>query len=246
MNLKESIRRVLRENSTHTWLSAQYDKVFDNLNLVVKIDNDGSIYGKWYDKEKNVIFSRNHWGVFWVNDCETYKTLRFYSKFLSLSFNKFENTLIEYVNDRYGDKFFGRPIKAVNDEYFCLENDDQDGVNESNSKKGIGKKLKGSGVRILREEVNVKPYILRRYGFEELESILNQKLNNQSNNFKHYKNKSLDFFMNSVINTIVETILEHLTDGWTEDSPVSEENLYEFIKNLFEDKIEERWEKIKP
>jgi len=91
--------------------------------------------------------------------------------------------------------------------------------------------------RILREEVNTKTYILRRYGFDELEEIFNQKLSNQSKNFEHYKNKSLDYFTNAVVITTVEAILEDLTDGWNEDSPVSEESLCDFIKNSFRDEI---------
>ncbi len=91
------------------------------------------------------------------------------------------------------------------------------------------------------EEVNVKSYILRRYGFDEIEDILNQRLLNQSKNFKHYENKSLDYFTNAVVRTTVEYILEDLTDGWNEDSPVSEESLHDFIKNSFKDKITEKY-----
>ena len=98
--------------------------------------------------------------------------------------------------------------------------------------------------RILSEETNAKLYILRRYSFEELESIFNQKLQNQSINFKHYENKSLDFFSNSIVKTMTETILEELTNGWVEESPVSEESLHDFIKKLFEDKIIKKYEEL--
>lgn len=97
--------------------------------------------------------------------------------------------------------------------------------------------------RILREE-NVKRYILRRYDFEELESILQDKLDVQSRNFEHYKNKTFNFFMNSVLKSISNKIMEELTDGWVEDSPISEESLYKFLKNKYEHKIEERFIEI--
>ena len=87
----------------------------------------------------------------------------------------------------------------------------------------------------------VKTYILRRYSIDELDDILYNKLNIQSRNLKNYNDKSLSFFMNSVVNSITNTILEELTDGWVEDSPVSEDDLYEFIKRIFENRIKDRY-----
>jgi len=91
---------------------------------------------------------------------------------------------------------------------------------------------------------NIKRYILRRYSIDELESILNQKLNNQSRNLKHYADKSLDKFMNIVIYSITDEILEQLTDGWVEDSPIPEKGLYEFIQEIFGERIIKKYDEL--
>ena len=128
-NLKESIRRLLREDNNElggritVWLSTQYDKVFDNLDLYVEVDQENIIYGKWYDKEKDVIFSRNHFGVFWIHDCESYRLLRSYSKLFSINTDEFDQSLVMYLNNRYIDEFFGKPIQDIGDEFNCLDDD---------------------------------------------------------------------------------------------------------------------------
>ena len=91
---------------------------------------------------------------------------------------------------------------------------------------------------------NIKRYIIRRYSIDELESILNQKLNNQSRNLKHYADKSLDKFMNIVIYSITDEILEQLTDGWVEDSPIPEKGLYEFIQEIFGERIIKKYDEL--
>ena len=92
---------------------------------------------------------------------------------------------------------------------------------------------------------NIKIYILRRYSIDELESILNQKLNNQSRNLKHYADKSLDKFMNIVVYSITDEILEQLTDGWVEDSPIPEKGLYEFIQEIFGERIIKKYDELR-
>ena len=92
---------------------------------------------------------------------------------------------------------------------------------------------------------NIKRYIIRRYSIDELESILNQKLNNQSRNLKHYADKSLDKFMNIVVYSITDEILEQLTDGWVEDSPIPEKGLYEFIQEIFGERIIKKYDELR-
>ena len=91
---------------------------------------------------------------------------------------------------------------------------------------------------------NIKKYILRRYSIDELESILNQKLNNQSRNFKHYAHMSSNKFMVIVVSLITEEILVQLTDGWVEDSPIPEEGLYEFIQEIFGERIIKKYDEL--
>ena len=92
---------------------------------------------------------------------------------------------------------------------------------------------------------DIKRYIIRRYSIDELESILNQKLNNQSRNLKHYADKSLDKFMNIVVYSITDEILEQLTDGWVEDSPIPEKGLYEFIQEIFGERIIKKYDELR-
>ena len=92
---------------------------------------------------------------------------------------------------------------------------------------------------------SIKRYIIRRYSIDELESILNQKLNNQSRNLKHYADKSLDKFMNIVVYLITDEILEQLTDGWVEDSPIPEKGLYEFIQEIFGERIIKKYDELR-
>ena len=92
---------------------------------------------------------------------------------------------------------------------------------------------------------NIKIYILRRYSIDELESIFNQKLNNQSRNFKHYAHMSSNKFMAIVVSLITEEILVQLTDGWVEDSPIPEEGLYEFIEELFGERIIKKYDELR-
>jgi hypothetical protein len=91
---------------------------------------------------------------------------------------------------------------------------------------------------------DIMRYILRRYSIDELESILNQKLNNQSRNLKHYADKSLDKFMNIVVYSITDEILEQLTDGWVEESPIPEIGLYEFIQEIFGERIMRKYDEL--
>ena len=92
---------------------------------------------------------------------------------------------------------------------------------------------------------NIKRYILRRYSIDELESIFNQKLNNQSRNFKHYAHMSSNKFMVIVVSLITDEILEQLTDGWVEDSPIPEKGLYEFIQEIFGERIIKKYDELR-
>ena len=74
--------------------------------------------------------------------------------------------------------------------------------------------------------------------------IFNQKLNNQSRNFKHYANMSSNKFMVIVVSSITEEILVQLTDGWVEDSPIPEEGLYKFIQEIFGERIIKKYDEL--
>ena len=124
MNLKESIRRILketREDKVKSLLLQEFNKVFDELNLKVDYEENNYVYGKWFDKDGKDIFHRNDWGVIWIINCEPYKELYIYSKLVGLNEEEFEKILVEYFNNKYLDQFLQKPFKSVSDENNCLE-----------------------------------------------------------------------------------------------------------------------------
>jgi hypothetical protein len=47
-----------------------------------------------------------------------------------------------------------------------------------------------------------------------------------------------------VVSLITEEILVQLTDGWVEDSPIPEEGLYEFIQEIFGERIIKKYDEL--
>jgi hypothetical protein len=124
MNLKQSIRRILketREDKIKSFLFQRFDKVFDELNLKVYYEENNYVYGRWFDKDGKDIFHRNDWGVIWIINCEPYKELYTYSKLVGLNEEEFEEILVEYFNNKYLDQFLQKLFKTVSDENNCLE-----------------------------------------------------------------------------------------------------------------------------
>ena len=98
--------------------------------------------------------------------------------------------------------------------------------------------------RILRENMNVRLYLLRRYDYDELNNILQNSLQIQSRNLKHYKDKTFNYFNNAVVRSITERIGEELTDGWIEDLPIPENEIYDFVESLFKDEIIKKYDDL--
>ena len=48
-----------------------------------------------------------------------------------------------------------------------------------------------------------------------------------------------------VVSLITEEILVQLTDGWVEDSPIPEEGLYEFIQEIFGERIIKKYDELR-
>jgi len=127
--IQETIKRVLRETKEEkirSFLFSRFDRVFNELNLVIQYDKQfvKTMYGKWFNEEGGELFHRNDWGILWVSDCDTYRKLRSYSSSLLLDKNEFKKLLIEYLNGKYSDQFNGKLIRDVGDEHYCLDEDD--------------------------------------------------------------------------------------------------------------------------
>jgi hypothetical protein len=111
---------IIYEVRLSNYSDSLFDKVFNKLNLEVENDRE-TIYGRWYNEKNEEVFHRNDWGTLWINNCETYKELRSYSRLFGLDLEEFEKLLVEYINGKYIEQFFNKPVKGVGDEIGCLE-----------------------------------------------------------------------------------------------------------------------------
>jgi hypothetical protein len=129
MNLQEQISRiqsmmgVINEDKKTDFIYKHLDNVFDKLELV-KTENDVHQYN-WVDSNGDKVFERNHWGMFWIYDCDEYEKLNFVlRKVLSFSYEQFEKELLKYLNNRYSKEFGEeRPLIEIGNEN-CPEIED--------------------------------------------------------------------------------------------------------------------------
>ena len=113
---------LITESKSISLINNSYDKVFDKLTFDFTYD----VYTKqmnWYNKKGKKVFERNHWGRFWVYDCDLYSELSTVPKLMTFSFEKFQKSLIDYLNKRYETLFSDRPLKDIGNET-CPEYDE--------------------------------------------------------------------------------------------------------------------------
>jgi hypothetical protein len=133
MNLQEQILKiqsmmgVINESKIDNFFYDHFDKVFDKLTLNIDSEDLGH---KWLDMDGNfnirhrsdrIIFSRNHWGVFWIDNCEAFKQLKFPQRMLGVTHEVFEEKLLEYLNKKYGYYKIHAPLKEIGNELHCEE-----------------------------------------------------------------------------------------------------------------------------
>jgi hypothetical protein len=100
----------------------ELDKTFNNFKLKLTYEDSFLSYGQWIDKNKKKIFTRNNWGTVWVNDCDVYLKLIETSMSLGLDLDTFELLFVNYLNEKYGDKFKNdNPVKSIDDDGMCLD-----------------------------------------------------------------------------------------------------------------------------
>jgi len=122
--LKKNInmRVIISESRINNLIQENFDKIFDKLELV----NTSHLYEqRWFDKDKNSVFYRNHWGTLWVDDgCNTYNDLWVIPKVLNVSYSDFRVMLIDYLNEKYSQEFgLEQPLKQIGDDYNCNNED---------------------------------------------------------------------------------------------------------------------------
>ena len=112
------MKHIKRFNESEEYLNDTFLKDIDYkiTDLLNKVDDKLKV-----NEINKDVFHRNDWGVLWVTECETYRTLRDYSRALGLDFNTFQKVLVEYLNNKYKEEFFDKPIKNIGDEHFCIE-----------------------------------------------------------------------------------------------------------------------------
>jgi len=121
MNLQEQISRIqemmelINENKLNSFIFKHFDKVFNNLRLV-KTEDDYYHYD-WINESGEIIFERNHWGTFWIYGCDEYSYLGLAPRMLRLTYDEFEEVLIEYLNKKYLLEFGEeKPLKGLGNE----------------------------------------------------------------------------------------------------------------------------------
>ena len=100
----------------------ELDKTFNNFKLKLTYEDSFLSYGEWIGKNKKRIFTRNNWGTVWVNDCDVYLKLIESSTSLGLDSDTFELLFVNYLNEKYGDKFKNdNPVNSIDDDGMCLD-----------------------------------------------------------------------------------------------------------------------------
>jgi len=100
----------------------EIDKTFNNFKLKLTYEDSFLSYGEWIGKNKKRIFTRNNWGTVWVNDCDVYLKLIETSMSLGLDLDTFELLFVNYLNEKYGDKFKNdNPVNSIDDDGMCLD-----------------------------------------------------------------------------------------------------------------------------
>ena len=100
----------------------ELDKTFNNFKLKLTYEDSFLSYGEWIGKNKKRFFTRNNWGTVWVNDCDVYLKLIESSTSLGLDSDTFELLFVNYLNEKYGDKFKNdNPVNSIDDDGMCLD-----------------------------------------------------------------------------------------------------------------------------
>lgn len=115
------VTKNCKDNDTDPYvlnlLEKSFDKVFDILELK-RSDDKTTFYFKWFTSEGEDVFHRNDYGTFWILNCEYFKKLTKIPKLLEFTEEKFQDFLIQYLNNKYYS-FFGpnKPIKVIGNEH---------------------------------------------------------------------------------------------------------------------------------
>ena len=92
-----------------------FDKFFNKIEIVS--DYDYAFDFNHVDRKTfgHATFYKNHWGNFFIDDCELYDEIYGFTILLSIENEVFENILMEYLNNRYREEFGTQPVRKITD-----------------------------------------------------------------------------------------------------------------------------------
>jgi hypothetical protein len=131
MNLQEQINRiqsmmgVINESKRLKIIENELDDIFNNLTIERLYPNEPELIAyQWLDNDGNKVFEKNHWGNFFIKEFEFIKPIKSLLKnFLSLTNEKYEKTLIDYLNTRYKEEFDTQPILEIDKSFKFFDDD---------------------------------------------------------------------------------------------------------------------------
>ena len=131
MNLQEQINRIqemmgtINESKRLKIIENELDDIFNNLTIERLYPNEPELIAyQWLDNDGNKVFEKNHWGNFFIKEFEFIKPIKSLLKnFLSLTNEKYEKTLIDYLNTRYEEEFDTQPIREIDKSFRFFDDD---------------------------------------------------------------------------------------------------------------------------
>ena len=101
--------------------------------------------------------------------------------------------------------------------------------------------------RILREETRLSTFILRRLDFDSLDNIFNNVLKHTTElQIKNYKNLNYKGNLTAFINVTISKLIKEIEHQFY-DSPADKNwfnNLFNYLKNIYSDRIKQVYDTI--
>jgi hypothetical protein len=131
MNLQEQLNRIqemmgtINESKRLKIIENELDDIFNNLTIERLYPNEPELIAyQWLDNDGNIVFEKNHWGNFFIEEFEFIKPIKSLIKnFLSLTNEEYEKTLIDYLNTRYEEEFDTQPIREIDKSFKFFDDD---------------------------------------------------------------------------------------------------------------------------
>lgn len=111
----QGIMGIINEDKKERVFEKIFNDLFNNLTMI-KGSDDRLVEYQWVNEEGEIVYERNDFGIFWVNDCDYYKLIKNYSNLLGIKMHEMEEIIVNYLNKLYVNEFRGEPLKKLNTE----------------------------------------------------------------------------------------------------------------------------------